>query len=170
MEAFSDLTRRFFVEQVSAFAWNVILKPANTIRASTVVVSTDPDLRFNLVSNGKYVFRLYAFYQTLAAADFKFRLMGPAIGTGFINIMQEVLGPGETTWQEDKILAYSTSDIPILGKSPAPAFGMLQLNGIIHNGPNAGAFEFHWAQNTSTAGATATQVMAGSYIEFRQVA
>jgi len=62
-------------------------------------------------------------------------------------------------------VAYSAADVICLSASANG--GIVRMDGIIHNGANAGNFNFRWAQNTSTA--LNTSVLSGSHISYRKV-
>lgn len=171
-KAVSDILRES--DSASAFAagggaWTTVFKAADTVRASNTTLSADPDLKFAMLANQKYAFRLCAIWETLAAADIKFRHVGPAIGSGLIKIFRQHILPGTTALVVAIETAYSAADISMTTAVAPPGFGVLWLDGIIHNGANAGDFALQWAQVTSTAGANATRVMAGSYIESKQL-
>lgn len=145
--------------------WSFVKKTLDESRANSIVVADDAELKFAMNANTKYIFRGTIFWTTPAAGDFKHRLLGP-ISPSFVAISRFSIGPGSGVFGIVAVDgAYSTIDNVILGTGLSP--GYLELNGIVHNGPNAGNFRFAWAQNSSNAGQTI--VRAGSFLSWLKV-
>jgi hypothetical protein len=119
-----------------------------------------------MAANTKYQFKLEVFFDSGTTPDFKWRHSGPTSPT-LVRIVERGSAPGSTTLSFNVATAYSSSD-NALTSSSATTGGYVSLEGIIHNGVNAGDFHFQWSQNSSST--TATTVRAGSYIEYGVVA
>lgn len=146
--------------------WNTSMKPAAESRTSNITLQADSHLKFPMLANEWYAFRMVAFvYISDAAADFKWRHSGPA-GASYIQIAQRQNNANASTYtQIGTVTGYSASNV-VMSVTAAGA-GTVWLEGMIENGPNAGDFEFQWAQNASTA--NPVFVTAGSYIEYKQI-
>ena len=142
-----------------------IAKGADTTRTATTTLSADPDLQFSMTASSKYWIRLAAFFDTTAAADFKWRHNGPASPT-LIRLLRRWIIPGGTAEAGIAIdTAFSAADLAIT--STGTNGGVVTLEGVVANGLNAGTFSFSWAQNTSDAGNTI--VRAGSTLEYAKL-
>jgi hypothetical protein len=130
--------------------FTTIIKAANTVRPSTSVLAADPHLTFNMEANTKYLIKGGFLMQSEATPDFKFRISGPA-APSFIR-GNLTIDSSNATPVSSVISAYSASDITILGAGTYNA--MVGFTIAVENGPNAGAFEILWAQNTSNAANT----------------
>lgn len=142
-----------------------ILKTATETRTASAVLANDAVLAIPMLANTKYFFRIVVFYDTTTAADFKYRHAGPASPTlvrirrtGLLNSGTAFSGIGFDT-------AYSAADVQML--SAVATGGWVMIEGIVHNGANAGNLTFQWSQDTSDAGNTS--VLAGSYAEYRKI-
>lgn len=145
----------------SGGGWHPVVKASDENCISDATLNNDSALLFTMAASTKYIFRGVIFFDTPAAADFKFGLNGPASPSvvRMTYTTQEAAGGPVTT---DAISAYETSGIGITGSGTTG--GYVIINGIIHNGANAGDVHFSWCQNTSTA--SNTTVRAKSYIEW----
>lgn len=145
--------------------WTVVTKTTTETRASTTTLANDAALKFPMLANTKYRFRMYVYFQTGATPDFKFRHSGPASPT-LMAVHRTWTQPGGTAFSGVAVdSAYSVADVSPSGANTG--VGRVYLEGIIHNGANAGDFVFQWAQNTSDAGNTS--VLAGSSVEYSAV-
>jgi hypothetical protein len=152
--------------------WNTAMKTTTETRTSTAALAVDAVLKLTMAANTKYELDMTVHMDTVAAADFKFRLSGPSSPTLVRAWMVYYAGPasGGTASPASAVRlenTYSAADITILSAA-AQLGGYINLKMTIHNGANAGDFEFQWAQNTSDAGNTS--VLAGSYLDWRLVA
>lgn len=134
------------------------LKPTNEARVSTTTLTADSFLSISLPANTKHMIEGVIFYDTAAAADFKFGFTGPASPT-LVRISRRLLAPGDVAFSGITTASAYEASVSITGAAGA---GIIFFNGIIHNGVNAGNLVFLWAQNTSNA--AATTVLAGSQI------
>jgi hypothetical protein len=141
--------------------WTTVRKAADTSRSANVTLAADPDLTFTMAANTRYSIRARIYFDTTAAADFKFRTSGPATPT-LVRIARSHVVPGTTAMVVAVDVAYSAADVALTGTGTTG--GYIDIDAVIVNGATAGAFQFLWAQNTSDAGATI--VRAGSYLEW----
>ena len=142
-----------------------IVKSLDTTRTTTTTLSADPDLQFSMVASAKYWIRLAVFFDTTAAADFKWRHNGPASPT-IVRLLRRWIVPGGTAEAGIAVdTAFSAADLAVL--SAGINGGIVSLEGVVTNGLNAGTFSFSWAQNTSDAGNTI--VRAGSTLEYAKL-
>ena len=143
-------------------AWTTVLKSADETITSDNTLDDDAILKFAMAANTKYTFRARIFFDTTAAADFKYRHAGPASPTLVRVHRREVIAGGTADTTSTVDVAYSAADISLAGAGTTG--GYIELDGTIHNGANAGDFTFQWAQNMSDA--SNTTVRAGSYVEW----
>jgi len=146
--------------------WTTVMKTVSVPRTSTTTLVADPYLKFPMAANTHYELRLVAHMDTVAAADFKFRTRGPASPTLIRTFILTYTGAASPVGAVRIESAYSATDITMLSAG-AQTGGYIRIEMTIHNGPNAGDFEFLWAQNTSYAGNTS--VLDGSYLEWHPV-
>ena len=150
---------------VGANEATLISKTANETISSTTVLHNDNTLFVPMLANQTYRFRLTAYFDTVAAADFKFRHAGPAAPVS-VRIFRFTILPAAIAFSNIAIdTAYSDADVVCLSASGNGGYVVLDAD--IVNGPNAGNFNFQWAQNTSNAGNTT--VLKGSNVDWRKV-
>jgi len=143
--------------------WTTTVKVLNTARQSTDTVAADPELKFNIEANTKYRFYFRVWYETTSTADFKFALAGPASPTKIV-LERRYLTPNATAYAgQGTYTSYAGPSTTINGTGGTQ--GIVELEGLIENGANAGDVEFQWAQGTSTA--VDTTVLRGSYVEWK---
>lgn len=142
------------------------LKLAATTRNNNTTMSADPDLTFPVYPNEAYLFRGVVWFNTTAAADFKFTLLGPASPQSVI-IKRHVVLPGATAYSNIGITtAFGGGGIAATGTGAGN--GIVEFHGGVTVNSAAGDVAFSWAQNTSDAGPTS--VLRGSYLEWARVA
>ena len=143
--------------------WTTTVKAINTARQSLDVVAADPELKFNMEASTKYRFYFRVWYETTATADFKFTLTGPASPTKIV-LERRYLTPNATAYAgQGTYTSYAGPGTTINGTGGTQ--GIVELEGLIENGVNAGEVAFNWAQGTSTA--VDTTVLRGSYVEWK---
>lgn len=140
-------------------------KTSDTSRASTVTLTSDPDLTLNVVANAFYKFKCYLDFEAVA-------------GTGFGIQWQWAVPAGSTLRYH--LVCNSTSATPVvantlqatdIGSSAGNGPGSLQgaeMTGTLFTSTLAGAITLQWAQATSSA--TATIVHAQSFMELGRLA
>lgn len=139
--------------------WTVVSKAADESRSNTTTLADDNTLLFAMATSTKYRFKLLVLFFAPVTPDLKYAIGVPA-GVSLFN-----------AWLMD--MTGANLNVPVLkitvpGETPqtntGDTQGAIHIEGIIHNGANAGNFAFQWAQNTSDAAATI--VRAGSYLEY----
>lgn len=137
--------------------WTTIRKTANESRQSNTTLTADSELLFTAAASKTYAVRGRIWFNTPAAADFKYRFT--FAGT-LLYVKHTFIPCGSST---------ETTAVGVADPIDGVALGTGALGGyvefdarIICDGSNR-SFPFQWAQNTSTA--SNTTVFAGSYIE-----
>ena len=161
----SGSTGQVTITATGAGGRTLVSKTADQSITSDNTLNNDSQLLFPMLANTKYQFKLEVFFDTGTTPDFKWRHTGPASPT-LVRIVERGSVPGSGTLSFNIATAYSTADNTLTSSSGTTG-GYVSLEGIIHNGANAGDFHFQWSQNSSSV--TATTVRAGSYIEYVQV-
>jgi hypothetical protein len=162
----SGSTGQVTITATGAGGRTLVSKTTDESITSDNTLNNDSQLFFTMAANTKYQFKLEVFFDTGATPDFKWRHTGPAAPT-LVRIVERDSAPGSGTLSFSIATAYSTADNTLTTTSGTTG-GYVTLEGIIHNGANAGDFQFQWSQNSSSV--TATTVRAGSYIEYGVVA
>lgn len=138
---------------------------ANLPRTNTTTFAIDPTLFMLIRANTTYKLSAGIYFSnTVAAPGFKWRLSGPNIGTGIINVKAEQMGTGLTTQTFLNISAFNGSNAVT---SASVGNGNVQLDGIIQNGANAGVLSIDWAQNALNGANTIRQ--AGSWLKLIEI-
>lgn len=138
---------------------------ANLPRANTTTFAIDPTLFMVIRANTSYKISAGIYFSnTVAGAGFKWRLSGPAIGTGIINVKAEQMGTGLITQTFLNLVAFNGSNAIT---SASTGNGNIQLTGIIQNGANAGVLSIDWAQNALNGANTIRQ--AGSWLNLTEI-
>jgi hypothetical protein len=136
------------------------------------VLADDSAIKFSVLANTKYRFRSRLFYTTATAADIKIQATGPAAPT-FVSYTLIGHAPGSAIASGAVVGGITVTQgtsfgaALVLTENGAATDGSLQIDGVLHNGANAGTVAIQWAQNTSDAGGTIMR--AGSYIEYSTV-
>lgn len=138
----------------------MITKITDETTNTDVTLSNDAKLLFPVLANTKYWFKFRIHYDTPTAADFKFDINGPGTPT-LVDYITKVFAPGSVSPVHTRQTAFAVS-IQVLETSGTR--GYIEVDGILHNGANAGNVTFRWAQDTSNA--SNTTVRAGSRVEF----
>lgn len=146
--------------------WTCVIKTVDESRAGVNVPANDTHLKFTMAANTKYAFRMLAIIDAPTNASVRYRWEGPAEPTLVRSQRKHVVSGGAGYAFVTVDTGYSGSDSTMV--SSANAAGSIELQGIVHNGANAGDFVFMWSQNS--AGGGAVTVYAGSYVEYREVA
>lgn len=147
--------------------WTVVTKSADETRTTNTTLTADSALTFSMLANTKYRARGQVFYNSVTAADFKWSNSGPASPTLVRHSYISGRPVATPSFPGDTYGDYRGSTQMLNGAEDAGGGGYIHFDYIIHNGSNAGTFDFNWAQDTSDAGNTT--VRAGSYIEYKAV-
>jgi len=140
--------------------WFTIHKTADQTRSSTTTLANDADMTFSTNTSVGYTFRLHVFYNTPAAADFKFTINHSATTTRIRWTYSAILPDGTSV-----VALETASGTPVSLTTAITGNGYIAIVGILQSG-GTGTLAFQWAQNTSDAGNTT--VYEGSYIEYEQ--
>lgn len=143
-----------------------IMQVANIVDADQVVNDSTtlvdiPQLEINVDAYERVLFRFNVFYNTAAAADFKYQVAIPGSPTVYRQLT-EGMAPDDTA--VDLALATSSAAVALTGA--ANANGFVRITGVLVNGANAGQITLQFAQNS--ANASDTTVYAGSFMEYRR--
>lgn len=140
--------------------WTAVFKTADESKASNSTFGDDPFLTFPVAANTKYAFRGKLFFNSASATPgFKSQITGPASPTK-VRIKRDGIIAGGTAYSAVQVdSAFSTSMIFSAGGGD----GIVEFNGFLQNGANAGNVTVQWAQNS--ANSNPTILYAGSYIE-----
>lgn len=143
--------------------WTTVTKSSDETRTTNTTVTADSTLTFPVLANTKYRFRVLAFFTSPSTPDFKFSVLGPSSPTVFLCRYQR---GGLSSFDSDHACRTSYPSA-ITVPSASDQSGYIEIDGVLHNGSNAGTIDFGWAQDTSDAGSTI--VRAGSHIEYKVV-
>lgn len=150
-------------------AWTTIFKTADQSKTSDAVLAADNTLQFAMTINKTYIIRGHVFFDTAATPDFKFSITG-ADGTSRATLGRSIPGAaaGTDAITESTIVnAGSTTYVASTSMTgTGTTGGMVRFTIQAVAGAN-GTFAFNWSQDTSNA--SATKVLAGSFLEYRQV-
>ena len=143
-----------------------IMQVANIVDANQVVNNSTtlvdiPQLEINVDAYERVLFRYNVFFNTAAAADFKYQVAIPGSPTLYRQLT-EGLAPDDTAYD----LAVATSSAAVSLTGAANANGYVRITGVLQNGANAGQLKLQFAQ--ATGDASDTTVYAGSFLEYRR--
>lgn len=145
--------------------WTTIVKQVDETVTSSTTMQDDDALTFALAANTTYLFRAVIFFNTPAAADYKYRHVctgTQAAGTfGF-----SLLIFFDNSISDDNGSVCDTT-LNVIVPLATAAGGSFRMTGLIQQTGTAGTWTWSWAQGTANAGATITR--AGSYIEWMTV-
>ncbi len=120
----------------------------------------DDDLEFDVLTGETWDFEIAISYTTPAAADFKFKLNGPA-GTGYHML---VFYESSVTVSQSGLFAVGTT---VSVTAAGTVAGKLAFIRGFFAATASGTMNFQWAQNTANAGDT--KVLTGSHLIARKV-
>lgn len=142
--------------------YEVIKAAAETVTSSTTL-QADDDLSYPLAANSFTTFDMTIYYDTTAAADFKFDIdSSAATDPTSVGIFYRFLDPsGGTGYNVHSALNTSVSIPAGAGE------GFIQVWGRVANGADAGNLRLRWSQATSDA--SNTRVLRGSSLRWRTV-
>lgn len=149
-------------------AWTYIIKPSNQAKTSDTTLADDTHLKFNTLANTLYHIKMKVRLSVHQTPGFKFKINHTGTQTDSVamgwwnNFLQNssavMVGRYErvdnfgTTWAITNASFWSSS---------------LEIDIFLPVTGTAGVFSIQWAQNTSNA--NAIQVLANSYIEYREL-
>lgn len=152
-----------------ATTWVIVPKTADQSKTSDTTLANDSALVFTAAANSKYHVRIKAFYDTVAAADFKYALSTGAMTVSLIRVHRRSYNSGATAGTDAEVATVDTAatgSTSLIGTGTDGGF--IEFDVILHVGGTGGVFGFQWAQDTSTA--SNTTVRAGSVLEYLKVA
>lgn len=139
-------------------------KTANQSVTSSITLQNDSELVVPVEANALYKVDCLLLYDGPAAADLKFLFRTPTGGS--MTAMANALVSTGSSQQDSQ-------NLPITGNSSEAAgtFGsgtqMLTMLGVLTTVGTSGNFQLEWSQNTSNA--SATRVLANSFISLRRM-
>lgn len=142
--------------------YEVIKAAAETVTSSTTL-QADDDLSYPIAANSFTTFDMTIYYDTTAAADFKFDIdSSAATDPTSVGIFYRFLDPGGTTGQGSHNAVNTSVSI-----TAGAGEGFIQVWGRVANGADAGNLRLRWSQATSDA--SNTRVLRGSSLRWRTV-
>lgn len=150
-------------------AWTSVFKTATTSKASNTTPAADPHLTFPVDANKTYVVRMRLFYISGAVA-LKHQItitQTPQL----LYYIKDNIAPNTSAYAD--ILTNTTNNnltnFSAAGGGSSTLAGRGTYDVIVKGHATlASAFEFQWSQGGSGS-ATATQLLIGSYLEYRQL-
>lgn len=142
-----------------------VVKSSDTGRASTTTLTADPDLQLALAASSQYQFDMRILYKggTNGSSDMQFSVSGPTGMGGHYWMMRHQI----SSLTLNDVLVNSFPTTVNIGTNGTGNPIAIFVSGCLTTGGTAGTIAFNWAQNTSNA--TATTVMASSYICARRI-
>lgn len=142
-----------------------VVKAGNTSRASTTTLADDPDLVFSVDANTKYRVTMMLLVAAQVANDFKMDFTLPA-GASF-NYAMSTQTTGAAVYSDDQIFPVVAGTSTAIGGLAGVGSAVGMVDGLLAVAGTAGTFKLQWAQLVS--GASATSLMANSWLEARRV-
>ena len=146
--------------------WQTLMKTADTTKTSNTTFGADATLQFAMAATTNYSIRCQLYFgSTSATPQFKWEMTGPA-GATTIDGAHEGIPEGDTTniWADVGVNTAASTSNAVTQATPAAGDGSETLNVEWQNGTTAGTWALNWAQNTTSA--TATALRAGSYCDY----
>lgn len=140
-----------------------VVKTTIETRNSDTTLTEDTDLQFTLEAGKTYFIEGHVFFDTVAAADFKYDFDGPA-STDLVRIKHSHVIPGGTAEVDDFDTAFNATN-SVTGSGTDG--GYLYFTALIINGVSEDVFSLRWAQDTSDAGDTS--VLPGSRMVIKEI-
>lgn len=145
----------------SVSGWNIKKKTVTENRNTNTTLTADSILQFSVTPGKTYLIRGRIFYDTPAAADFKWDLDFPGL-FGILRMRRACIVPGATAYSN---IAVNTGAVTVTMTSTTGTGGFIELDGFFIADPTTGGtFSFRWAQNSSNG--SDTSVFEGSYLEY----
>ena len=140
--------------------WVSLSKSADETRSANAVLAADAVMQFPMLASTNYRIHGVIFFDTSAAADFKYDLNGPASPTLVRGVRVDCIAGGTPAARVVDVAAVGSTSLAGAGTTG----GFLRLEFVWQNGVNAGQWSFRWAQDTSDA--SNTTVRAGSFLAY----
>jgi hypothetical protein len=141
--------------------WTLIRKTADEIRTATTTLTSDTHLVVTLLANKTYAIRGACWFDTTAAADFKYRFTF----SGTLLYIQHVQFAAGSSLVTDSVDVTAGVTQTLIGAGTTG--GHFEFDAIaVVDGSNR-TFTLQWAQNTSDAGNTTLR--AGTYMEYADI-
>lgn len=140
--------------------WATITKLEDETKSTDASLADDADLTIAVQADDILIATMCIFYNTVAAADFKFKLNSTGSADAFdcFGYLSAPDSTGITGFDLDSLA--TTTSILAAGGTQGSIFANIRLQ----NGAAGVTFSFQWAQDTSDAGDTT--VLAGSFLEY----
>lgn len=146
-------------------SWTMVSATADQTITNSATLADSTYLKFTPAANTKYRVRLRVWFDTTAAADFKYAIAGPSPPT-LVRITHKGVIPAATALSGIVVDTAFASAKSMAGTGTTG--GYVEIGLILQNGANATALTFQFAQNTQTNDSGAI-VRAGSYLEYSAV-
>lgn len=162
--AWYDGTQLLLINPYNAHTRYEIVKSANETVTTSTTLQADNELLFPMAANTKYYAKWTIFYDTPAAADFKWRIDSTAATDPTpVNVTSVYTDPtGTVGGTSNSALSGMSNVIAASGGTE----GCLVVTAYLDNGADAGNCQFSWAQSNSSG---TTTVRRGSLLEYRVV-
>jgi hypothetical protein len=164
--------------------WSTLTADTTRARSNTATLAIDDDLQITLAANTKYRIRGVIWFKLTSGTTqttLKLGIGGPASPTHLMGTVRVRSGiaPSNFVMNTNEFFGgfavYNTTTGLAAGNLSAyPVFNTanyalpIEIEAVIHNGSNGGAFAPWWAQSVASAATTISR-MAGSYLEYSVV-
>lgn len=141
--------------------WNILLKESTTLKIIGETFADDTALQFPMLAGRTYVFRAHVFIGLSGTGcESGYGINAPA-NTDFFRYQ---IASVTNTYPREETVAVSPGVGQVKTVSAIFNFGMVEINGIVINGPNGGVLSFAWGPTTGIEGSR--RVYRGSYMEY----
>lgn len=142
-------------------SWTTITKSVDQVKTADTTFAADTELKFSVSANTTYRFRARIYVAYHSSGFLQTKLTGPASPTWMGIHYNQLREGGGATFMENYVTTYLT-----FTNYSSGAAGILEFDGFLQNGVNAGTFALEWAQIVATGTGT---VRKGSWIEYASV-
>jgi hypothetical protein len=139
--------------------WIKKTKRSNETRNNDSAIAVDSELAIDFIGTGVYTVRGKIWYDTQAAADFKYYLKTDTYDKYRLDVKHTA--PGSITEHRRILTSPDTSPVDVLASGTDG--GLIEFEAVVKISADSG-MQFWWSQHTSNPGDTA--VLAGSFIEY----
>lgn len=162
---YDDATPKISAVIKPGMVWATVKKTADESVNADDTLQDDDHLQVALEASSTYAVRLVAFFDTLAAADFKYRILGPAAPVRVRRTLKNRGGGGGAIQSLGVKTDFDAADVQVLGTGVA---GVVEEEMLIETDVTPGTLKFQWAQDAATTGDTT--VFKGSYLSYIKIA